>query len=348
MISKTFCVLPWYSEEIMPNYQTVCCLLSDHKNLDKVKSDLLQGKQSPACNKCWSVEQQGKQSRRQQENIFLDYKLDRDIEKIYNDCLNGLNQTLMYQIALSNLCNQACVTCSSQFSSRWAEIEKKMQIRPNNHYSMNLDELNIDFSRAQRISIIGGEPLFEPLTYQLLQKLLDHGNDQCFIALITNGSIGLNSYQTELFSWFKNKNICVSIDGIESRFEYLRWPGRWTNLLKNLDSYRKIPNTNVSVSYTISSLNAVYYNETVTWFKQENLNYNHNMVYSPNWAGLKNMPVVLKKQLHDHEVFSQFAAINGKEILPTQMLEKITAQDTAKKISIIDYMPDLYKLLTCQ
>lgn len=348
MIPKTFCVLPWYSQEIYPGFQTVCCLLPKHANVSQIKDDLLQGKSPVACNKCWTIEKTGQQSRRQQENIFLDYKLDRDIENIFQDCVEGYNQTLMYQITLSNRCNQACTTCNSQLSSRWADIDRKMQISPKPLYVIDIDQLHIDYARAKRINITGGEPLFEPITYQLLQKLLDHGNDQCFISFVTNGSISLSAYQADLFAAFKDKNICVSIDGIESRFEYLRWPGNWETLQKNLETYRKIPNTSLSVSYTISALNAIYFDETVTWFKQQDLKFNHNLVYSPSWASLNTMPVQLKYQLQKHEFLHQSATITGREISAERMLQNIQAQDAAKKIACIDYMPDLYKLLTCK
>lgn len=348
MISKTFCVLPWYSREVIPNNGPVCCYLPANANIDQIKSDLLQGIESAACEKCWAVERQGHQSRRQQENIFLDYKLDKDIEKIYQDCVDGQNQTLVYQITLSNRCNQACVTCSSQFSSRWVEFEKRMQVGSNPLFTQDIDRLNIDYAHAQRINILGGEPLFEPLTYQVLQKLLDHGNDQCFVSLVTNGSISLDPYQTELFSSFKDKNICVSIDGIESRFEYLRWPGKWDNLQKNLDAYRNIPNTNVSVSYTIGALNAIYYDETVSWFEQQKLKFNHNWIYTPIWASMNKMPVVLKQRLQNHNVLAYHAAVTGQEQTAEQLLHKIQAQDRAKKISVADFMPDLYELLARQ
>ena len=299
MHSKTFCVLPWYSEEIRRTDRTPCCLLPENHDIEKIRSDLLSGVRTSACQKCWSIEDQNQDSRRIQENRFLDWKLDRDLVDIQHDCVSGHSKTLMYQIRLSNLCNQACVTCDSAASTKWAEIEKKMNIVPFQSTFLNLDDLKIDFKTAQRINLLGGEPMFDPRSFQLLEKLLDHGNDQCFISFVTNGSVQLNDLQKNILKSFQNLNICLSIDGIGKRFEYMRWPGKWNELLYNLDQYKTITH-NFSVSYTISSVNAIYYDETIAWFKQESLRYNHNLVYSPAWASIDMTPTSIKQLLKEY------------------------------------------------
>jgi MoaA/NifB/PqqE/SkfB family radical SAM enzyme len=130
-----------------------------------------------------------------------------------------------------------------------------MGIVPAKSYYTELDDLEIDFGTAQRINLLGGEPMFDPRSFQLLKKLLDHGNDQCFISFVTNGSVCLNDFQKNILKEFQNLNICFSIDGIGKRFEYMRWPGKWNDLLHNLEQYKTITD-NLSVSYTISAVNA--------------------------------------------------------------------------------------------
>ena len=82
----TFCVLPWYSREISGKTPVACCLLPDNHNIELIKIDLLNGVRNTSCSKCWDIEDIGNTSRRQQENIFLDYKLDRDLSRIKADC----------------------------------------------------------------------------------------------------------------------------------------------------------------------------------------------------------------------------------------------------------------------
>ena len=85
---------------------------------------------------------------------------------------------------------------------------------------------------------------------KLLEQLKEHNNTDCFISLITNGSIWLDDKKLEFLKNFTDLNICISIDGINSRFEYMRWPGKWNRLLENIEQYQKICQGNISISYT--------------------------------------------------------------------------------------------------
>ena len=52
MQSKTFCELPWYSEEINGLNKTPCCLLAKGYDITQVKKDLLSDVPSKSCQKC--------------------------------------------------------------------------------------------------------------------------------------------------------------------------------------------------------------------------------------------------------------------------------------------------------
>ena len=240
------------------------------------------------------------------------------------------------EVYFTNLCNQACVSCSSNFSTKWSEIDRNLGNIPIKNFTPTVDSFNINFYTAKRITLLGGEPLFDSTSFSILKKLVDSDNTNCFVSFVTNGSINLSAQQLDLLSKFSDLNICVSIDGIGPVFEYMRWPGKWKTLTKNLDQYRTVAKE-VSVSYTISSLNALYYDQTVDWFKENNLNYNHNIVSNPNWLSLKNMPVKLKHQLANKQNFvTKFSDISGLEISTETISQHIKLQDRAKKIDIKD------------
>lgn len=334
----TFCVLPWFGIEL-PS-KSPCCLLPNNADINQVKKDLIQGIKSPACSTCWTIESQGRKSKRQFENELLDYKLDRDLALLRQDCMIAQPEPLMYQISTSNLCNQACVSCGSIASTKWAEIEKKMGVIPLNPISFNLETQNINYSTAQRISVLGGEPLFDPTTYRILENLVAHKNTDCFVTFVTNGSITLSQSKLELLSNFTDLNICISVDGTGPVFEYMRWPAKWPTLLENISQYRQITK-NISISYTISSLNVFYYQQTVDWFNNQSLSYNHNIVKNPNWLSLEFMPVELKTLLKDNAFAQPWLGINGKEIDLKEYQLKIHAQDLAKQINIKNYMPEI-------
>jgi hypothetical protein len=77
-MTDCFCVLPWYSKEILARRATPCCLLDKSVDINLIKQDLLNNIQTPGCDKCWTVESAGETSRRQQENIFLKFEKAKD------------------------------------------------------------------------------------------------------------------------------------------------------------------------------------------------------------------------------------------------------------------------------
>lgn len=344
-MSDTFCVMPWYGKEIYTAATKSCCLLPENHDIADIRKTLLSGQQHPACKMCWDIESSGQTSRRQQQNIFLDYKLDRDLKKIRQDCINKNSTTLLYQVFTSNLCNQACVTCNSSASTKWQELDRKIDSTQILQHSINDFSKQIDFANAKRIEILGGEPLFDPVALQLLDQLIINNNRDCFISVVTNGSITLKPTQINKLLQLTDLNICVSIDGIGSVFEYMRWPGKWTKLLENIEQYKSIAKT-ISVSYTISAVNALYYDQTTEWFDNNNLSYNHSIVSYPEWASLNNMPVKLKQILSQKNNFvSNFCKIDGNEISMPVLAKQIFQQDQVKKISIRDYMPEMADII---
>ena len=338
----TFCVLPWYGLNLPSS--SPCCLLPRNTNIIQVKNDLLAGIKSTACAKCWQIESSGKKSKRQFENEVLDHKLDRDLEKIRDDCKTKTIDPLVYQIQTSNLCNQACITCGSYASSKWAEIERKIGTVPYPTFKLAISDVGINYATAQRIEFVGGEPFFDPATFQILDLLIDHNNTDCFISVVTNGSISLSDRQLDILSKFTDLNICISIDGVGPVFEYLRWPAKWPTLLDNIEKFKKITK-NISISYTISSLNVLYYQRTVDWFRSQNLRYNHNIVTYPEWISLSSTPVKIKELLRDNSFASAWAEVTGKETNLKEYQQLLVKQDRAKKINIKDYLPEIWAIL---
>ena len=125
----------------------------------------------------------------------------------------------------------------------------------------------------------------------------------------------------------------------------MRWPAKWCTLLDNISLFQKITK-NISVSYTISSLNIFYHQQTVNWFNEQGIRYNHNVVTDPNWLSLDSIPVELKQLLDGNEFAQPWLTVTGKEISLTRYKEKIYAQDRAKRIDIKDYLPEVANLFS--
>jgi hypothetical protein len=320
--------------------QTPCCLLKDNPtpDVEKIQKDLLNEIATPACQRCWDLERQGKESDRILQNRNFDYQLNKDIELIEQDCRDGKNSLQSVKIWTSRKCNGACVVCGPYFSTTWRSL-KNLSTESNTKTLEQLD--NIDWANLKQISLIGGEPLYESRNFDIMQKLIDNNNQNCFVTMVTNGSVELKEHQIEKLSQLTNLNFCLSIDGVGSVHEYVRWPLKWDRLVKNIELYRSL-NIDLCASYTISNLNVFYYQETTKWFKDNNIRYNHNLVTNPGHFNINSLPKSVKEKI-DCDLFRPH--VPQDDILFEKFIREIKNQDSLKNISIKDYLPEFVSLI---
>jgi organic radical activating enzyme len=349
-----FCVLPFYGYEYSTTGGTHCCLLPKDYNIDSIRKDILEKNRSSFCNACWKLEDAGLISDRKLKNSALDFYWDRDIRFIEDEVRQGKYSTIMVKNITSNTCNSTCVTCNSSSSSAWAPLEKKMGVIPIGTKSMTKEMIdsNLNFKELITLNFVGGEPLYEKLNFYILEQLLEAGNTNCFISVTTNGSVDLNSTNKDLLKKFKNVNFSVSIDGIGSEFEYLRFPLKWNDLLNNLEFFRTITN-NVNVSSTTSNMNMLTFHKTQNWFKEQGLKYHYNPVISPVYFRPGALPQKIKEQIvatksytkEECDFFFGQPHTSKDDLDFLDCIKVIKEQDRVKGICIKDYMPEFYQLI---
>jgi len=331
-MNNYFCVMPFYGAEISPQgFTTPCCLIEPLANIQDIRSNMLAGQQPTACNRCWSLEKRGLTSDRQLKNAAYDVYADKDIRYVEESCRKGEFRPEIFKIYTSNICNSTCVTCNPSFSTAWGNLKQSKKLVQINHSI--LDQLPVE--NFVMLNLVGGEPLSEKRNFNILERLISANNNDCFVSITTNGSVSLTTAQKKILSKFKNLNINLSIDGIGPVFEYVRYPLKWDMLLSNLSFYRS-QNFNLSVSYTISNLNILYYDETIQWFNEQGLNYNHNMVIDPVYFSVNSLPQHTKQQYPNK--FFREQSNKDDERFQTFLIE-IEKQDQLKGISINDYLP---------
>ena len=347
--NTAFCVLPFYARELPADIP--CCYLPPAHNIKQIKKDMLVGRRPTDCQKCWRLEDSGIKSNRQINNETVDFYFNQDLSLILDSCQQGLNETLHYKIDTSNTCNSTCITCGSLASSLWGQLESRNGVTPHKNWSLDLEsfEDKIDFARAKSIGFRGGEPLLSPANFKILEKLIEHGNTDCFINFQTNGGVELSPRQKDILSNFTNVNMSFSIDGVGPVFEYMRYPLKWSLLLKNIDYYRS-NNIIVSACYTLSNINALYHEDTCAWFDQNRIRYILNLVYYPNYFRPSALPKLVKDQILKQQQTSQLAevlATHGPkdDVDYAQFQLEIAQQDLWKGILMQDYLPDLHRLL---
>lgn len=273
--------MPFFGAEYNKSgFDTPCCLMApSDRSMEQIREDFINDVRPRECNKCWANEDLGLESDRQLKNQAYDFYADRDIKFVKKDCAKGLYSQQIVKLYTSNICNSTCVTCNATASSAWAALDgKHIEIKKIPDHTLS----GMDLTQIKMLTFVGGEPLYEKLNFEILEQLIHADNTDCFISMVTNGSTKINQRQIDILSKFKNLNFCLSIDGVGSVFEYLRYPLKWNVLLDNIVLYRSL-GIQLSVSYTISNLNVLYHKETIEWFNDNHLQFNHNVVYYPEY-----------------------------------------------------------------
>jgi pyruvate-formate lyase-activating enzyme len=345
----SFCVMPFYGWE--HPLDTACCLLPKKYDLEKIQTDMLAGIRPKDCAKCWNLEDAGYKSDRMIKNETLDWYSNQDIFAMYEQCQRGANKIIHYKIETSNTCNSACITCGSLNSSLWGQYEQRNGVAPAKNWHLRLDQVakQIDFANAKSIGFRGGEPLLSATNFEILEQLAQAGNTDCFINFTTNGSVPLSQAQKNILSKFSNINMCFSIDGVGPVFEYLRYPLKWPQLLKNID-YCRQRNITVSASYTVSNLNIMYHDQTCAWFRDNQIRFLVNPVYTPNHFRPGALPQSVKEKLlsrHNNKELQSFLNQHSAtdDLDYAVFRQQIAQQDQWKSITMSKYLPELAELL---
>lgn len=234
----------------------------DHPQIVQLRKQNQQGKLSYVhCSACIEQEKSGKKSMR------MGYLEMEGADQNYDASLQYLD------IYIDMTCNLACVTCGPEASTTWRnELKiKDLSVRPEVQRFLEDNFSSVNFSMLKEIRIWGGEPFLSDTHTKILQFVAGKV-DTSGIRLMynTNGTCRINQRTKELIEKFKFARISFSIDGIGEKFNYLRYPAKWTEVESNLLWWREnLPhNSMLSLTVTASILNVLYLDEVFEWHKK--------------------------------------------------------------------------------
>jgi sulfatase maturation enzyme AslB (radical SAM superfamily) len=159
---------------------------------------------------------------------------------------------LMVSMMLDNVCNTACQFCSPHISSKLASLQMMpLKIRQVGSY-----EEKLPWNRITQIDLEGGEPSNSKNVKQLLTNLPQRVKT---IKIYTNARSFLDELEP-IAERGIGIQISISLDGVGSVQEYIRWPTQWSEFSQTIEKYKQLqnrfPNT-VSLCFktTICALN---------------------------------------------------------------------------------------------
>ena len=262
--------------------------------MQSVRASLLKGIAPPQCAVCVKVEKQNEHSFRLLAERFhpeLSDKIKQINDPNYVDIKNIIVQT-------SNICNLKCLPCLYSSYVRTAELKK---IGIGKHFPVlqtnkNLESiLEHDF---KQLSLLGGEPFYDKITFEFLELLVKEGRSKDVrIDLNTNMTHVSREKIEFLILNFQSVLIKASLDGIGPVNDYLRYPSDWATIEKNIDMLQDYPEVTLVASTALSNLALIKFYQVIEWAAARDINLFITPVEDPNFLRPALLPVNIKNQL---------------------------------------------------
>jgi MoaA/NifB/PqqE/SkfB family radical SAM enzyme len=259
-------------------------------NLDR-QNKIIAKTPVPTCQSCYDLEQGKKSFNIISDRVFYIKELKKVPMSTYEP---GNFDLTTIDVRWSNLCNFACVYCSPEFSSRWAnELSQSMSVPDQQQKQQFKDYIFANAKKLKHVYLAGGEPLLIKENLQLLEELSPDVN----LRINTN----LSKVDTKIFEKicsFKNVHWTVSIETIEQEFEYIRYGAKWSDFLENLKIIQQLDHK-ISFNMLHFLLNYLSIFDCVDFLKKQGFHNNSFIIgglIKPLWANIRNhSPEILNK-----------------------------------------------------
>ena len=269
--NQSFCPAPWVSLYADPRGKIDnCCVatnnigavdtpveqvLTGYKNIT-IQTDMLNNIEVPGCSWCKTGD-----------------NLQQNFLKMYPNHADPLYQSGQFQLKYldarwSNTCNLACVYCTPVLSSLWAtELNEFVKIKKESKNNL-LDYVVKNVESLTDVYLAGGEPLLMKENEILVEELVNR-NPNCRILVNTN----LLNVNTTLYCRLislSNVQWLVSFEDMGDRYEYIRYPGNWSQFETNLlELLKTVGPEKVSFNMVYMNLNYLTFWDTVDWAESQ-------------------------------------------------------------------------------
>jgi MoaA/NifB/PqqE/SkfB family radical SAM enzyme len=303
--NKSICTLPWTGFELEPSGTVKNCIISKTElgNINKTNiKDIMHGKENIDlkqamlkdempfnCSGCHLQEKHTTNLSSISSRLYYLKELGTKVDLNFYD--QAKNFSLKHvDLRWTNSCNQACVYCGPEYSSKWA---KEMGVKVKSDVVARQEVKNFVFeniSGLENVYLAGGEPMLMKENYGFL-KLLKEKNPHCNIRVNTNlSTTGTGIF--ELLRSFKNVHWTVSVETMEEEYEYVRHHGSWKDFETNLDSIRNLDHKiSFNMLHFILNYDSIF--DCIDYLKGKGFHDNSFVIgplYAPRYLNMLNLP----------------------------------------------------------
>ncbi len=327
--SNSFCMLPWMHLHAFPDGRAYpCCFAFDKLHVgnvnkqsmeevfngDKMKNmrlNMLNNKKSRECIKCYDQEDSGFFSLRLSSNKHFGH----NIGMVDNTKPDGTADFMIkyWDIRFSNLCNMACRSCGTWFSSNWYEDHKKLTGGPPNHAKIMKagrssndiwEQLLKQFDHVEQFYFAGGEPIIMEEHLRILKEL--DKRKMYHVRLIYNSNFSKSKFKGtdifELWNKFDSVSVGASLDAEGARAELMRKGTVWQDIVANRKRMKEVcPQVDFYISATVGLSNALHVTDFhKSWVEQGLIkpqDFNFNLLQYPLWQRMDLLPDEYKMEV---------------------------------------------------
>ena len=326
--SKTFCMLPWTHLHTWPDGRVLTCCMSDSNdamgNLKEIsleqawnspqqkqlRKDLLDGKPSKICKRCYEQERHSINTTRTWANKKLANHWDV-VESTKEDGTVDKVNLPYIDFRFSNLCNFKCRTCGPELSSAWYEDQTKLFskpdqpkiIRPYKDEKRFWEVVEPYIDGLEEVYFAGGEPLIMEEHYRILQRLVEKKMFHVRLKYNTNFSQVIYKGVDVFKEWdkFEYVEIGASLDATHKRGEYLRAGQSWEQVEENRKNvFEKCPRAFFFVATCVDVFNSFHVSDFhIDWIKRGWVGPHSllNPLQTPEYLRVQILPKEMKDKL---------------------------------------------------
>ncbi len=320
--SDNFCMLPWMHLHAFPDGRAYpCCFALDKlhvgnvneqsmeevfngEKMKQMRLNMLANKRSRECAKCYDQEDSGFFSLRMSSNKHFGH----NIGMVENTKPDGTADFIIkyWDIRFSNLCNMACRSCGTWFSSNWYEDHKKLTGAPPNHAKIMKagrssndiwEQLLKQFDHVEQFYFAGGEPIIMEEHLRILKEL--DKRKMYHVRLIYNSNFSKSKFKGtdifELWNKFDSVSIGASLDAMGPRAELMRKGTVWKEIEENRKRMLEVcPQVDFYISATVGLSNALhvvdFHRDWVEKGFIKPQDFNFNLLQYPIWQRMDLLP----------------------------------------------------------
>lgn len=346
--------------------------------MKSVRLKMLKDEVPSSCTKCFEEEKNGIVSKRQWETVVWKDRLDLDSIVAKTELDGSLPVEIPYfDLRLGNLCQLKCVMCSPHDSSAWIKdwkeqypkyksIELKQDQNWKNIFdytwykdSAFLDNLKSQANNIKELYFAGGEPLLIPEHYKILEFMIESGNAKNCVLRYNSNGLELPEKLFDLWNHFKQVKFNFSVDALEEKNDYIRYPSKWNNVVTNLRRLDDTPNNIiVNIAAAVQVLNVMSIQDLVNWkleqkFKKINLPphgaglIGTHLVYLPSYLNVRVLPKHLKNKVSEAVDYFCFRRTKDSEFSTNPyglkrwqgLVQYMNAEDWSDKLpTLLEYL----------